>query len=77
MRQAKTTKFLQDGAPCHKAKTIMNWLAQRKWSVVDWPGNSLDLNHIENLWNWMKNQLKDSHCSNLDELQNEIKILWQ
>ena len=72
-----TTRFLQDVAPCCNAKSSINWLAKRKWSVVDWPGIFPDLNPIKILWNCMKNQWKDSHCSNLDELQNEIKILWQ
>jgi transposase len=48
----RTTKFLQDGAPCHKAKKVM---------VINWPGNSPDLNPIENAWNYIKDKLKNKN----------------
>jgi transposase len=47
-----TIKFLQDGAPCHKAKKVM---------VINWPGNSPDLNPIENAWNYIKDKLKNKN----------------
>ena len=43
------TIFMQDGAPCHKAKIFGNFLKSKTIQVVDWPGNSPDLNPIENL----------------------------
>ena len=38
---------MQDGAPCHTAKSIKNLLASQKIPLLDWPGNSPDLNPIE------------------------------
>ena len=42
--------FMQDGAPCHKARTIMAWLDTAGVPVLDWVGQSCDQNPIENLW---------------------------
>jgi hypothetical protein len=50
MRIHRMTVFLQDGAPWHKSKVMMNYLkeSQEQFSIMDWPGNSPDLNPIEN-----------------------------
>ena len=77
MQRAGAKWFLQDGARPHVARSVKRWLAEKKWKVIDWPGNSPDLNPIENLWNWMKGQLADSHCANLDALKREISRLWR
>ena len=43
---------------------------------MDWPGNSPDLNLIENLWNWMKDRLQELRVSSVAVLMEEIKKLW-
>ncbi len=60
MRIHKTAYFLQDGAPCHKSKIVISFLKQshEEFSIIDWPGNSPDLNPIENCWSHMKRKLK-------------------
>ena len=51
--------FLQDSAPCHKSKKVTKWFQDHpEIELIKWPGNSPDLNPIENCWNWMKNELK-------------------
>ncbi len=40
------------------------------------PGNSPDLNPIENAWNWMKYQLKSTSFKNMEEWKVEIRRLW-
>ena len=53
------------------------WFRQRpNIKLIDWPGNSPDLNPIENCWAWMKNQLKDCQATSVPLLEEEIKRLW-
>ncbi len=47
----------------HASKRIKAFLAQQTFEVVDWPGNSPDLNPIENCWNHMKTMLKKNDIS--------------
>jgi transposase len=43
--------------------------------VLDWSGNSPDLNPIENVWNHMKNKLKKA-ITYIPVLKEEIMKLW-
>ena len=76
MDNFKCTHFLQDGAPCHTSKRLKTYLATKPFQIIDWPGNSPDLNPIENLWNFMKVKLKTKDISSGPKLIREIKILW-
>lgn len=46
--------FQQDNA---SAKTTMSWLELHSLTVVFWPGQSPDLNPIENIWSRIKAKL--------------------
>jgi transposase len=72
----RTTHFLQDGAPCHASKRIKSFLEDKPFEVIDWPGNSPDLNPIENCWNYLKQNLKDKDTGSVDKLIAAIKMLW-
>jgi len=76
MERLQATHFLQDGAPCHKSKKVKDLLAQADFEVMDWPGNSPDLNPIENCWNHMKDMLKFKNTISQDLLETEIQKLW-
>jgi hypothetical protein len=71
----KASHFLQDGAPCHKSKKVMTFLLQQNFSVIDWPGNSPNLNPIENLWSFIKGQLKKRE--NITSLPLLIKAIME
>jgi transposase len=71
-----TTYFLQDGAPCHTSKRIKDYLSDKPFNVIDWPGNSPDLNPIENCWSYMKGKLKDKDIGSVPKLIKELKTLW-
>jgi transposase len=76
MRDHRSTHFLQDGAPCHASKRIKAYLADKPFEVMDWPGNSPDLNPIENCWNYMKEKLKTVDTGSIAKLTREVKMLW-
>ena len=46
--------FQQDLAPCHTSKRVKEFMKNHDVNVLPWPGNSLDLNPIENLWSIIK-----------------------
>ena len=71
-----TNIFMQDGAPCHKAKIVTKWLADSKIQTLDWPGNSPDLNPIENLWRILKQKVSFKKFNNFRELQNATIQAW-
>lgn len=76
MEMHRATHFLQDGAPCHKSKKVMDFFKENKIEVIDWPGNSPDLNPIENVWAHMKNKLKEKAITSVPTLEKEILNLW-
>lgn len=49
--------FMQDGAPCHTAKSIKAFLLKEKIPLLPWPGNSPDMNPIENVWALLKKEI--------------------
>ena len=53
--------FMQDGVPCHRSKVAKNFLDNNNIDLLEWPGNSPDLNPIENLWTDMKNKMSKSN----------------
>ena len=47
--------FMHDGVSAHSSKGVKKFLTDNNIEVSDWPGNSPNLNPIENAWNVMKN----------------------
>ena len=69
------TTFQQDSAPCYKAKSVTNWLQTKNVTVQKWPGNSPDLNPIENLWTLIKKKVSTLNPTTLDELKQTISSI--
>lgn len=70
--------FMQDGAPCHTAKSIKKWLSDCAIPYFkDWPGNSPDINPIENLWSIMKRKLQYHDTSSIPKLEAAIRKVWE
>ena len=68
--------FLQDGASCHRSKDSMAALQANDIIVLEWPGNSPDLNPIENLWWVMKRKLRYMDCTTRENLTANIQKVW-
>ena len=79
MNMTGCTTFMQDGAPCHTAGTIKEWLANHaEVPVPDWVGQSCDLNPIENLVTRLKNIIGNMKAaSNLTDLAKKISCGWR
>lgn len=68
--KAKAKIFMQDGAPCHTTKSVIQWLKDSEVPYIsDWPGSSPDFNPIENLCSIMKQRLRDCDTSSLPKLK--------
>lgn len=68
--------FMHDGAPCHKAKSITAYLRQKKIKVLDWPGNSPDMNAIENGWELLKREIAKKNITNKRLLLETLIHEW-
>ena len=75
-KRLKCTRFLQDRAPCHRSQHTTAFLKSLGIRVMNWPGNSPDLNSIENVWSKMKYDLREMDCSTKKKLIENIKKVW-
>ena len=67
----KRNMFMQDGAPVIVQRVIS---LSRRISKRNWPGNSPDLNPIENLWA-LKHKVADEHPTSAKGLEMAIKCI--
>jgi len=72
----KQYTFMHDSAPCHKARTVSKFLSDNQVKVLDWPGNSPDLNPIENLWKLMKKRIATEIITNKRRLIERLIEVW-
>jgi transposase len=54
--------LIGDNAPCHVAKKVTAEAARLGIGVVNRPGYSPDLNPIERLWDWMREEVTRGFC---------------
>ena len=68
--------FMQDNAPCHKAKKVMDFLKEQNIETLNWPPQSPDLNPIKNLWKLIGERAQNSNPRNSEELWSLLKREW-
>ena len=68
--------FMHDGAPCHRSRVVKKFWGEKNIRQLDWPGNSPDLNPIENLWMLLKNKVSVKQPTNAKSLVTAIKEIW-
>jgi len=68
--------FMHDGAPCHGAKIVTDFLKTKNIKLLEWPGNRPELNPIENFWTELKNRVVEKHPTSLPSLIKTIKTSW-
>ena len=61
--------LIWDNAPCHTAKIVKAKAAQLGIELVYLPGYSPDLNPIERLWDWLREEVTRGYChASVEEL---------
>lgn len=68
--------FMQDGAPCHTAKSVKAFLQTKNIPLLDWPGNSPDMNPIENVWEILKRKMKGENITTKEQLIARLISVW-
>lgn len=68
--------FMQDNAPCHKAKSVMSYLNGLDFEIMDWPAQSPDLNPIENIWKMLGDKVMKRNPSNVNDLWQKLQEEW-
>lgn len=71
-----TGVFQQDLAPCHTSKLVQRFFKKERITCLQWPGNSPDINPIENLWAICKARLRKLDCSTKEKMICSVIQVW-
>ena len=74
--------YQQDKDPTHTvAGGVIQAFNQERYSCVDllqgWPGNSPDMNLIENVWSWVQAEVNKKACRTFAEFEVEVQNVFE
>lgn len=67
--------FQQDNDPKHTSNYVKDFFKDR-YTVLEWPSQSPDLNPIEHLWDHVKREVRKCAPSNIRELKETVSQIW-
>jgi len=68
--------FQHDLAPCHTSRKVKDFMQDNSVTLLDWPGNSPDINPIENFWSVIKSRLRNRDCTTKVKLIEAVINIW-
>ena len=63
-------------APCHNSKRTRTYLECNEIPVLKWPGNSPEMNSIENVWNIMMKDIGNQLPCSKEEMWKRVCEAW-
>ena len=73
----ETPIFMQNNAPCHKAKTVLSFIEEEGIAVMKWPPQNPDRDPIENVWKIIGKKSQKRNPQNIDDLSGFLKEEWE
>ncbi|GBL75324.1 hypothetical protein AVEN_194537-1 [Araneus ventricosus] len=67
--------LLQDLAPCYNSKLVKKF-QEKKFTVLDWPGDSPTVNSSKNLWSIVKRRVSTMDCSTKGKMIENVVKVW-
>lgn len=68
--------FMQDNSPVHTSAEVMALFSRQRFTVMEWPPKSPDLNPIENVWSKMEYDWPQIHPRNEQNLHEVVQQRW-
>ena len=70
--------FQDDNAPAHRGLVVKKFMEENDINVMEWPPQSPDLNIIENIWRYLKLELKKQAFKIKTPvlLEDTIRAVW-
>ena len=74
--QFKRRHILHDAAPSHMAKKVKEWFTDQRLGVLVLPPHSPQFNAIEEVWAWLKHEVRTKHPMNEQQLKDACEQAW-